>query len=164
MYNTYGYYFGKVHVDPNDSNKIYTYGVPIITSDDGGKTFYRIGKENVHADHHDLWINPNKRGHLIDGNDGGVNITYDDGENWIKNNSTEVGQFYSINVDYQKPYNVYGGLQDNGVWMGPHNSSENKRWEMTGSYPWNEILGGDGMEIQIDKNQPNIVYLSLIHI
>ena len=158
LYNTYGYYFGKVHVDPNDSNKIYTYGVPIITSDDGGKTFYRIGKENVHADHHDLWINPSKRGHLIDGNDGGVNITYDDGENWIKNNSTEVGQFYSINVDYQKPYNVYGGLQDNGVWMGPHNSSENKRWEMTGSYPWNEILGGDGMEIQIDKNQPNIVY------
>ena len=158
VYNTYGYYFGKVHVDPNDSNKIYTYGVPILTSDDGGKTFYRIGKENVHADHHDLWINPNKRGHLINGNDGGVNITYDDGKNWIKNNSTEVGQFYSINVDYQKPYNVYGGLQDNGVWMGPHNSIENKRWEASGSYPWKMILGGDGMEVQIDKNQPNIVY------
>ncbi len=158
LYYTYGYYFGKVHVDPNDSDKIYTYGVPILTSDDGGKTFYRIGKENVHADHHDLWINPNKRGHLIDGNDGGVNITYDDGKNWIKNNSTEVGQFYSINVDYQKPYNVYGGLQDNGVWMGPHNSIENKRWEMSGSYPWKMILGGDGMEVQIDRNQPNIVY------
>tara|TARA_B100001250_G_scaffold78647_1_gene64593 strand:- start:874 stop:3687 length:2814 start_codon:yes stop_codon:yes gene_type:complete len=158
VYNTYGYYFGKVHVDPNDSDKIYTYGVPILTSDDGGKTFYRIGKENVHADHHDLWINPNKRGHLINGNDGGVNITYDDGKNWIKNNSTEVGQFYSINVDYQKPYNVYGGLQDNGVWMGPHNSTENKRWEMSGSYPWEMILGGDGMEVQIDKNQPNIIY------
>ncbi len=158
VYNTYGYYFGKVHVDPNDSDKIYTYGVPILTSNDGGKTFYRIGKENVHADHHDLWINPNKRGHLINGNDGGVNITYDDGKNWIKNNSTEVGQFYSINVDYQKPYNVYGGLQDNGVWMGPHNSIENKRWESSGSYPWKMILGGDGMEVQIDKNQPNIVY------
>jgi len=158
VYNTYGYYFGKVHVDPNDSDKIYTYGVPILTSDDGGKTFYRIGKENVHADHHDLWINPNKRGHLINGNDGGVNITYDDGKNWTKNNSTEVGQFYSINVDYQKPYNVYGGLQDNGVWMGPHNSTENKRWEMSGSYPWKMILGGDGMEVQIDKNQPNIIY------
>ena len=158
VYNTYGYYFGKVHVDPNDSDKIYTYGVPILTSDDGGKTFYRIGKENVHADHHDLWINPNKRGHLINGNDGGVNITYDDGKNWIKNNSTEVGQFYSINIDYQKPYNVYGGLQDNGVWMGPHNSTENKRWEMSGSYPWKMILGGDGMEVQIDRNQPNIVY------
>ena len=158
VYNTYGYYFGKVHVDPNDSDKIYTYGVPILTSDDGGKTFYRIGKENVHADHHDLWINPNKRGHLINGNDGGVNITYDDGKNWIKNNSTEVGQFYSINVDYQTPYNVYGGLQDNGVWMGPHNSTENKRWETSGSYPWKMILGGDGMEVQIDKNQPNIVY------
>ena len=75
VYNTYGYYFGKIHVDPSNSDKIYTYGVPIITSDDGGKTFYRIGKENVHADHHDLWINPNKPGHLINGNDGGVNIT-----------------------------------------------------------------------------------------
>jgi photosystem II stability/assembly factor-like uncharacterized protein len=158
LYYSYGYYFGKIHVDPNNSNKIYTYGVPLITSDDGGKTFYSIGKENVHADHHDLWINPDKSGHLINGNDGGVNITYDDGKNWIKNNSTEVGQFYSINVDYQKPYNVYGGLQDNGVWMGPHNTSPNKRWNMTGNYPWKSILGGDGMEVQIDSRNPNIVY------
>ena len=158
VYNTYGYYFGKIHVDPNNSEKIYTYGVPILSSDDGGKTFYRIGKENVHADHHDLWINPEKPGHLINGNDGGVNITYDDGENWIKNNSTEVGQFYAINVDYQKPYNVYGGLQDNGVWMGPHNAPVNKRWNMTGQYPWKGILGGDGMEIQIDNRNPNIVF------
>ena len=158
VYNTYGYYFGKIHVDPSNSQKIYTYGVPILTSDDGGKTFYRIGKENVHADHHDLWINPNKPGHLINGNDGGVNITYDDGKNWIKNNSTEVGQFYAINVDNQTPYNVYGGLQDNGVWMGPHNSSENKRWNMTGQYPWKGILGGDGMEVQIDNRNPNIVF------
>ena len=158
VYNTYGYYFGKIHVDPNNSEKIYTYGVPILSSDDGGKTFYRIGKENVHADHHDLWINPKKPGHLINGNDGGVNITYDDGENWIKNNSTEVGQFYAINVDYQKPYNVYGGLQDNGVWMGPHNAAVNKRWNMTGQYPWKGILGGDGMEIQIDNRNPNIVF------
>ena len=158
LYYSYGYYFGKIHVDPNNSDKIYTYGVPLITSDDGGKTFYSIGKENVHADHHDLWINPNKPGHLINGNDGGVNITYDDGKNWIKNNSTEVGQFYSINVDYQKPYNVYGGLQDNGVWMGPHNAVPSKRWNMTGEYPWTNILGGDGMEVQIDSRNPNIVY------
>ena len=158
VYNTYGYYFGKIHVDPSNSDKIYTYGVPIITSDDGGKSFYRIGKENVHADHHDLWINPNKSGHLINGNDGGVNITYDDGKNWIKNNSTEVGQFYAINVDYEKPYNVYGGLQDNGVWKGPHNSIENKRWNMNGKYPWEMIMGGDGMEIQIDNRDSNTVY------
>ena len=158
VYNTYGYYFGKIHVDPSNSDKIYTYGVPIITSDDGGKSFYRIGKENVHADHHDLWINPNKPGHLINGNDGGVNITYDDGKNWIKNNSTEVGQFYAINVDYDKPYNVYGGLQDNGVWKGPHNSIENKRWNMNGKYPWEMIMGGDGMEIQIDNRDSNTVY------
>jgi hypothetical protein len=87
-----------------------------------------------------------------------VNITFDDGKNWIKNNSTEVGQFYAINVDNQTPYNVYGGLQDNGVWMGPHNSLENKRWNMTGQYPWKGILGGDGMEVQIDNRNPNIVF------
>ena len=62
----------------------------------------------------------------------------------------------TINIIW--PYNVYGGLQDNGVWMGPHNSVENKRWNMTGQYPWKGILGGDGMEIQIDNRNPNIVF------
>ena len=158
VYSSYGYYFGEIRVDLQDENGIYVMGVPIIKSKDGGKTFTSISKENVHSDHQALWVNPNKPGHLLNGNDGGLNLSYDDGKNWIKNNSTEVGQFYSINVDYQKPYNVYGGLQDNGVWMGPHNSIESKRWNMTGKYPWKSILGGDGMEVQIDNRNPNIVY------
>ena len=95
---------------------------------------------------------------MINGNDGGVNITYDGGANWIKNNSTMVGQFYAINVDYQEPYNVYGGLQDNGVWMGPHNAHENTAWHQTGHYTWKSIMGGDGMQVQIDRTNPNIVY------
>lgn len=152
------HYYQELVASPHHFDKIYLMDVRVQVSDDGGKTFYRIGKENVHADHHDLWINPNKPGHLINGNDGGVNITYDDGKNWIKNNSTEVGQFYAINVDYEKPYNVYGGLQDNGVWKGPHNSTENKRWNMNGKYPWEMIMGGDGMEIQIDNRNSNTVY------
>ena len=158
IYFSYGYYFGHIYVSPANKDHIYIYGVPIIKSKDGGKTYSSISAENVHADHHALWINPKNPKHLINGNDGGVNITYDDGENWIKNNAPSVGQFYYINVDNEKPYNVYGGLQDNGVWVGPNNARENKSWEQSGAYPWKSIMGGDGMQVQIDSRDANIVY------
>ena len=158
LYYSYGYYFGEIRVDPSNKNKIYLTGVPLISSDDGGKTFSSINGKNVHADHQALWINPNTPGHIINGNDGGLNMTYDDGENWTKLNTTNVGQFYTVNVDNQKPYNVYGGLQDNGVWVGPHNAPMDIRWHQTGEYPWKSIMGGDGMQIQIDSRNSNIVY------
>ena len=158
LYYSYGYYFGHVYVAPDNKDNIYVYGVPILKSKDGGKTFTSINAENVHADHHALWINPKNPSHLINGNDGGVNITYDDGENWMKNNSPSVGQFYAINVDNEEPYNVYGGLQDNGVWVGAHNSNEDKSWHQNGQYPWESIMGGDGMQVQVDARDANIVY------
>ncbi len=158
LFYSYGYYFAQIRVDPNNKDRIYLAGVPLIKSEDGGNTYTSIGKENVHADHHALWINPKMPGHLINGNDGGVNITYDDGENWMKNNSPKVGQFYAINIDNEKPYNVYGGLQDNGVWKGPHNNEENSRWHQTGKNPWEMIMGGDGMQVQIDNRNSNVVY------
>lgn len=158
VYYSYGYYFGHVHVAPNNQDHIYIYGVPILKSKDGGKTFTSIDAENVHSDHHALWIDPKNPNHLINGNDGGVNITYDDGDNWTKNNSPSVGQFYYITVDNEKPYNVYGGLQDNGVWKGPNNARENKGWEDSGQYPWKSIMGGDGMQVQVDNRNSNIVY------
>ncbi len=158
LYYSYGYYFGKIHVDPSDANKIYVYGVPILKSADGGKTFESIDADNVHADHHALWINPKMSGHLIDGNDGGVNISYDDGKTWIKNNSPAVGQFYSVNIDHEKNYNVYGGLQDNGVWVGPHDYEANPGWLQNGKYPYEFIFGGDGMQVQIDSRNSKIVY------
>ncbi|MBT8291075.1 MAG: glycosyl hydrolase, partial [Muriicola sp.] len=158
LFYSYGYYFAQIRVDRNNPDKIYLAGVPLIASSDAGKTYKAIDGDNVHADHHALWINPVRPGHLINGNDGGVNISYDDGAHWIKNNSPEVGQFYAINIDHEKPYNVYGGLQDNGVWKGPHNASESSRWHQSGHYPWTSIMGGDGMQIQIDKRNSNIVY------
>lgn len=158
LYSSYGYYFGIIAVNTKNENKIYIGGVPLLKSDDGGKTFEPIDKENVHADHQALWVNPNASGHVIDGNDGGVNITYDDGKNWTKNNSPAVGQFYYINVDNKKPYNVYGGLQDNGVWYGPSNYKKSKSWESSGQYPYKRIGGGDGMQVQIDSRNNNIVY------
>ncbi len=158
LFYSYGYYFAQIRVDPSNKDRIYLAGVPLIKSDDGGKTYTSISKENVHADHHALWINPNMQGHLINGNDGGVNITYDDGTHWMKNNTPKVGQFYAINIDHEKPYNVYGGLQDNGVWKGAHNNTDDNRWHQTGKNPWEMIMGGDGMQVQIDHRNSNVVY------
>ncbi|SFR35924.1 Sortilin, neurotensin receptor 3 [Robiginitalea myxolifaciens] len=158
LYYSYGYYFGQIRVAAYDPDQIYIAGVPQLRSTDGGKTFESIGGPSVHADHHALWINPNQPGHLINGNDGGVNITYDYGESWIKNNSPTVGQFYAITVDNAKPYNVYGGLQDNGVWKGAHTSRESDRWHAEGEYPWKRIMGGDGMQVQVDPRNNDIVY------
>ncbi|WP_339835282.1 glycosyl hydrolase [uncultured Maribacter sp.] len=158
LFYSYGYYFAQISIDPKNVDAIYLSGVPIISSKDGGKTYKSINGDNVHSDHHALWVNPNSPGHLINGNDGGVNTSYDDGESWIKNNSPIVGQFYAIAVDNQKPYNVYGGLQDNGVWMGPNNADESTEWHQTGQYPWKSILGGDGMQVQIDSRNHNTVY------
>ncbi len=158
IFYSYGYYFAQIQVNPNQKDHIYISGVPILKSKDGGKTFKSISAENVHADHHALWINPKNPKHLVNGNDGGVNITYDDGENWIKANQPNVGQFYAINVDTESPYNVYGGLQDNGVWVGANTSKEDASWHQSGHYPWESIMGGDGMQVQIDNRDSNIVY------
>ena len=158
IYYSYGYYFGMVHVSPSDKNHIYIYGVPILTSTDGGKSFKTLDAANVHADHHALWINPKNPQHLVNGNDGGVNISYDGGQNWIKANQPTVGQFYTVYADTQKPYHVYGGLQDNGVWEAVHTATESVRWHQSGHNPWTGIMGGDGMQIQVDNRNPNIVY------
>ena len=158
VYNSYGYYFGQIRTADYDPDKVYIMGVPILRSDDGGKNWKSIAAPNVHSDHHALWVNPKRKGHLINGNDGGVNMSYDDGETWFKNNSPSVGQFYAINVDNAKPYNVYGGLQDNGVWMGSKNYREGFRWHSTGQYPYKSIMGGDGMQIQIDNRDNTTVY------
>lgn len=158
MYYSYGYYFANITVNPNNENQIYIGGVPLLNSLDGGKSFKIISKENVHGDHHVTWVNPKNPNHIINGNDGGVNITYDNGEHWIKCNNEAVGQLYAVQVDNQESYNVYGGLQDNGVWVGPNNFEQNVAWHQEGKYPYQELMGGDGMQIQIDKRDSNIVY------
>ncbi len=148
---TYGYYFGTVHVNPKNDNEVYIAGVPLLKSVDGGSSFEFIGNSNVHSDHHLIWTNPNRPGHIINGNDGGINISYDGGKNWTKCNSPAVGQFYTVAVDENKRYNVYGGLQDNGVWKGPNSYTPSTRWHGEGIYPYSRLLGGDGMQIQIDE-------------
>ncbi|MCS6967097.1 MAG: glycosyl hydrolase [Cytophagales bacterium] len=158
LFFTYGYYFGQIRIDPRNAERVYLLGVPLIRSEDGGKTWKSINGDNVHADHHALWINPNRAGHLIAGNDGGVNISYDDGESWHKLNTVPVGQFYAINVDMAQPFNVYGGLQDNGVWYGPATYQYSSNWHDTGRYPYQLLLGGDGMQVEIDTRDNATVY------
>ncbi|MFL2572135.1 MAG: glycosyl hydrolase, partial [Flavobacteriaceae bacterium] len=101
---------------------------------------------------------PKNPKHLVNGNDGGVNISYDGGQNWIKANQPTVGQFYTVYADEQEPYHVYGGLQDNGVWEAVHTAKESVRWHQSGHNPWTAIMGGDGMQIQVDSRNANIVY------
>ncbi|HEY0751229.1 MAG TPA: hypothetical protein VGD26_08735, partial [Chitinophagaceae bacterium] len=150
---TYGYYFGKIYVSPVNSEKVFALGFTSQVSTDGGKTWKNMDKPNVHVDHHALWINPKRDSHLINGNDGGVNITYDDGEHWFKANTPAVGQFYSVAVDNAKPYNVYGGLQDNGVWYLPSQTPRNPFGGSGLGLMDNSVRnlgGGDGMQVQVD--------------
>ena len=158
IYSTYGYYFGKVYVSPYNDQKVIIFGVPLQMSTDGGKTFRNIDKGNVHGDHHAIWIDPKNDAHIINGNDGGANITYDDGETWFKCNTPPVGQYYSVSTDNAKPYNVYGGLQDNNVWYGPSNHKEDIGWTDNGEYAYKSLVGGDGMQVQVDTRDNVTTY------
>ena len=158
LYNTYGYYFGKIFVSPYNDKKVVITGYDLQMSNDGGKTFTRIDKENTHADHHIAWIDPQKDSHIIIGNDGGCNISYDNGQHWFKANTPAVGQFYSVFVDNARPYNVYGGLQDNGVWYGPSTNKESYNWYDNGNYAFKSIMGGDGMQVQVDTRDNATAY------
>ncbi len=154
IYFTYGYYFGEVRIDPNDPETIYVLGVRLIKSTDGGKTYKLIANnQNVHADHQAMWINPNDSQHILNGNDGGLYESHDGGENFIHHNVAPVGQFYTVNVDNEEPYNIYGGLQDNGTFKGPSTSTGNRE------RPWTRLFGGDGMHVAAKPGNADIVYV-----
>jgi len=161
VYNSYGYYFGEIRVDAKNPDLLYVLGVPLIKSDDGGKSWKSINGDNQHGDHQALWVNPNRSGHLINGNDGGINITFDDGGSWSKVNTASVGQFYDINYDMAEPYNIYGGLQDNGVWYGPSSYEYSSGYESRGKYPWRFLSGGDGMQTEVDTRDNDTVYTGM---
>ena len=147
------FYYSEIYVDPQNENRLYTVFTYINVSQDGGKNFKELmpayGVDNgVHPDHHAWWIHPNNGKFMIDGNDGGLNITKDGGKSWRFIGNIPVAQFYHINVDNEYPYNVYGGMQDNGSWRGPAYV-----WKAQGirnSY-WQEISFGDGFDVVPDK-------------
>jgi photosystem II stability/assembly factor-like uncharacterized protein len=161
LYNTYGYYFGKISVSPENENKVIISGFTLMLSKDGGKTFKAVDKANTHGDWHGVWINPARDSNWVAGNDGGCNVTYDNGSHWFKANTPAVAQFYSVAVDEAKPYNVYGGIQDNGVWYAPSNAVEQdeEEDEMGEMESWKNLGGGDGMQVQVDTRDNKTVYL-----
>lgn len=159
LFYSYGYVFDIIRVSPNNPNKIFIAGVPILISEDGGKTFKSISEDNVHADHHALWINPDNDNHIINGNDGGVNISYDSGKHWYKSNTEMVSQCYTVEYDMAEPYNVYTGMQDNGTWKGPSTYEKNVGYQQDGKYPYEGLMGGDGFQIEVDHRDNDIVYV-----
>ncbi|MBI4477841.1 MAG: hypothetical protein HY654_11745, partial [Acidobacteria bacterium] len=162
-------YYSHIYVDPSNERRIYVLGSSMFVSNDGGRTFadpktgrpgpitsmsptYDIG---VHGDHHALWIDPDDSRHLMLGNDGGLYFSYDAGISWDKVNNIPLAQFYSIDVDQQTPYNIYGGLQDTHSWTGP---SATRHLIGITNDDWVQINFGDGMYQRVDPNDPDVIY------
>ena len=140
------FYYAEIHCDPTNEDHIYSLWSMVSKSTDGGRSFdILLPYSGVHPDHHALYIHPSDPNFLINGNDGGLNISRDGGDNWTFVNNLPVGQFYHIAVDDAEPYNVYGGMQDNGSWVGP-----SAVWHAGGirNEDWQEVLFGDGFDVQ----------------
>jgi photosystem II stability/assembly factor-like uncharacterized protein len=146
------FYFANLIVDPKNENKVYKPDLTLIMSEDGGKSFSAIGN-GAHGDFHDVWVNPENTNHLIAGDDGGMWYSYDGGSSWWKGNNLPISQFYHVSTDNADPYHVFGGLQDNSVWIGDSQypgGITNGRWE--------NVFGGDGFWVFSDPSDPNYVY------
>ena len=147
------FYFANLIVDPKDENKVYKPGGGLIASNDGGSSFSFIGG-GAHGDFHDVWIDPGDTNELIAADDGGVWYSHDAGNKWLKANNLPISQFYHVSVDMADPYHVYGGLQDNSVWIGDSSypgGISNGRWE--------NLYGGDGFFAFTDPSDPDYIYV-----
>lgn len=151
------FYYSDVRVDPSNPDHLFTLSGSLSKSTDGGRTFKEIA-DGVHGDHQSFWIDPKNGNRVLSGSDGGFQVSYDAGENWDIINNVELSQFYQIFVDNKDPYNLYGGLQDNGTWVGPSNSLIEagilKRH-------WTQLAGGDGYYAVPIPGQENEIYANL---
>lgn len=139
------FYYADIYVHPTDPNTIYNLWSNVTRSIDGGKTFQSyMGWGQSHPDHHAWFVHPDNPDFMINGNDGGLNITNDGGKSWRFAENLPLGQFYHINYDMDMPYNIYGGMQDNGSWKGP---GEAWQWGGISNSQWHFILGGDGFDV-----------------
>ena len=149
------FYYSEIYVDPKNENRVYSIYTFISRSEDGGKTFSTWAGWTIHPDHHAFWISPDNPNYIINGNDGGLNITLDGGKTWRYAENIPVGQFYHVETDNEWPYNVYGGLQDNGSWVGP-----SAVWKSGGirNSDWQEVYFGDGFETMPRKDDPRYIF------
>jgi len=151
------FYYAEIYVDPFNENTVYSIYTYISKSTDGGRSFDSLYPYYnwVHPDHHAFWLSKDNPGFMIDGNDGGMNITYDAGDTWRFINNIPVGQFYHVSVDNRIPYNIYGGMQDNGSWQGP--AYVWREGGIRNAY-WEELYFGDGFDVTMDKSDDRYVY------
>ena len=146
------FYFANLIVDPKNENRLYKPDLNLVVSNDGGSSFSNISG-GAHGDFHDVWIDPQSPDHLITGDDGGVWYSYDAGNKWWKGDNLPISQFYHVSVDMDRPYHVYGGLQDNSAWVGESQypgGITNSRWE--------NMYNGDGFWIFVDPLDPDYIY------
>jgi photosystem II stability/assembly factor-like uncharacterized protein len=159
--NNRPFYFQDLAVDSKDANRLYNIYQPLSVSYDGGKSFDPVPMipadetKGIHADFHAFWVNPQDPRHFIIGGDGGIGITRDHGQSWYFPETIPVAQFYHINVDNDRPYQVYGGMQDNGNWSGPGYT-----WKRGGirTLYWQYLVGGDGFYIAPDEDNSRFGY------
>ncbi len=150
------FYYADIYVDPKNENRIYNLYSVVSRSEDGGKTFETLlPYSGVHPDHHAFWVHPDDPSYLIEGNDGGLNISRDGGDNWRFVTNLPLAQFYHISYDMDIPYNIAGGMQDNGSWVGP--SSIWKAGGITNA-DWQEVYFGDGFDVVFQPDNNRYVY------
>ena len=153
------FYYADIFVDPLNENRIFNLWSVVSKSEDGGKTFETIlpfqPYSGVHPDHHAFWVHPTNPDYMIEGNDGGLNISRDRGKTWRFVENLPLAQFYHINYDMEIPYNVYGGMQDNGSWKGPAYV-----WKRGGilNQDWQELYFGDGFDVMVRPDNTRYVY------
>ncbi len=152
--NTRPFYYSQVRVDPTDDKVVYVLSTGAHVSTDGGRTFKPFGA-GTHPDHHALRINPSNPKHLILGNDGGIDISYDGGRTWWPVQNIDAAEVYTIGFDLRRPYYVYCGLQDNGTWAGPSQTTDPVGIT---NHAWVRVGGGDGMYVQVPPDDPLTVY------
>ena len=155
---TEGGYYGRIIVDQSNDKIVYCGDTNATISKDAGKTFERSGWDGngkTHVDHRVVWVDPLNGNHILSGNDGGVSETWDAGKHWSQKNAINAQQFYDVSVDNEQPYNVMGGTQDNGAWLGP---SQNRN--SYGLFPadWTYLPTGDAFYVVRDWWNPEYVY------
>lgn len=162
---TYGWVFSQIRVNPKNENQVFIMGLDLTKSDDSGKSWKSITKGpkgewgNVHGDHHALWIDPTDPGYMINGNDGGVNVTYDGGVTWKDfYHAIPTTQFYNVTYDSRDPFYIYGSIQDEGSVRMNVTSKYSASDPSSGAF--DRVPGGEGTRIVIDAKNPDIIYAS----